>query len=287
MRIPVRLVEGMLQEPTTYIAAGGDDDDFQDLDAPEPEDVSSDDEGAQPAAQDPAVTADGKTKKKRKKPPKGQRQSALEYAASREVARTITQRSTAEQAKWLSSIDPGAGAATALDVSPFTDAHVQAVPLEGTLEERLSHVHDWEKLFCNTEQAIGKPSALLVTSSAVGAVNIIRQLPNFNKACRIGKLFAKHFKVPEQQDFLAVQPVCLAVGTPHRLLELATLGSLKLDKLKLILVDVQLDAKQRTLLDQPETSKPFWDLIHDYCTGLSSGQTAVALLTATTPQLST
>ncbi len=70
MRIPVRLVEGMLQEPTRYIAAGGDDDDFQDLDVPEPEDVSSDDEGAQPAAQDPAVTADGKTKKKRKKPPK-------------------------------------------------------------------------------------------------------------------------------------------------------------------------------------------------------------------------
>ena len=151
------------------------------------------------------------------------------------------------------------------------------MPVEGTLEERLSHVHDWNKLFCNTEQAIGRPNALLVTSSAMGAVNIIRQLPNFNKvgtslcrhclvplvcaavhqlvrprriwlllqACRIGKLFAKHFKVAEQQDFLAVQPVCLAVGTPHRLLELAALASLKLDKLKLIVVDVQLDAKQR------------------------------------------
>ena len=139
-------------------------------------------------------------------------------------------------------------------------------------------MHDWKKLFCNTEQAIGVPNALLVTSSAMGAVNIIRQLPNFNKvgtslrrhclvplvcadahqlvsppqgvwlllqACRIGKLFAKHFKVAEQQDFLAVQPVCLAVGTPHRLLELAELASLKLDKLKLILLDVQLDAKQR------------------------------------------
>ena len=57
----------------------------------------------------------------------GQRQSTLEYDASREVARTITQRSTAEQAKWLSSIDPGAGAATALDVSPFTGANQLAL----------------------------------------------------------------------------------------------------------------------------------------------------------------
>ena len=80
-------------------------------------------------------------------------------------------------------------------------------------------------------------------------VRIIRQPPSgcclLLQACRIGKLFAKHFKVAEQQDFLAMQPVCLAVGTPHRLLALAKSASLKLDKLKLILIDVQLDAKQR------------------------------------------
>ena len=67
MRNSVLLVEGGVQTSTGYIAAGGDDDDFQELDVPEPEDISSNDEGAQPAAQDPAVTADGKTKKKRKK----------------------------------------------------------------------------------------------------------------------------------------------------------------------------------------------------------------------------
>ena len=64
------MVEGKVQKATGCIAAGGDDDDFQGLEVPEPEDVSSGDEGAQPAAQDSAVTADGKTKKKRKKAPK-------------------------------------------------------------------------------------------------------------------------------------------------------------------------------------------------------------------------
>ncbi len=65
------------------------------------------------------------------------------------------------------------------------------------------------------------------------------------QACKVGKLFAKHFKVEEQRAELAQRRLAVAVGTPNRLTKLADLGALRLDRLRLIAVDVHLDAKQR------------------------------------------
>ena len=59
------------------------------------------------------------------------------------------------------------------------------------------------------------------------------------------KLFAKHFKVAEQQALLTKSAPAIAVGTPHRLAQLADLGALQLGRLRLVLIDVALDAKQR------------------------------------------
>lgn len=64
----------------------------------------------------------------------------------------------------------------------------------------------------------------------------------------MAKLFAKHFKVGEQQEGLSKAPVAIAVGTPNRLGKLADLGALRLDRVKYLLVDVALDAKQRCAL---------------------------------------
>lgn len=63
--------------------------------------------------------------------------------------------------------------------------------------------------------------------------------------CRIAKLFAKHFKVAEQQKLLEGAAVGVASGTPNRLCKLADLGALKTDHLQLLVLDVHLDAKQR------------------------------------------
>ena len=65
------------------------------------------------------------------------------------------------------------------------------------------------------------------------------------QACRIAKLFSKHIKVPEQQQHLDSHAVGIGCGTPNRLLKLADIDALKLDRLRLLLLDVQLDAKQR------------------------------------------
>lgn len=61
----------------------------------------------------------------------------------------------------------------------------------------------------------------------------------------MAKLFAKHFKVEEQQKLLDSTVVGIASGTPNRLNKLANLDSLKLDRLRLLVLDVHIDAKQR------------------------------------------
>ena len=66
--------------------------------------------------------------------------------------------------------------------------------------------------------------------------------------CRIAKLFAKHFKVEEQQSDLSSRAVNIASGTPNRMTKLAESGHLKLDRLQLLLLDCALDAKNRLAL---------------------------------------
>ena len=61
----------------------------------------------------------------------------------------------------------------------------------------------------------------------------------------MAKLFAKHLKVGDQQAALLQGAPAIGVGTPHRLAQLAGLGALRLDRLRLVLLDVALDAKQR------------------------------------------
>lgn len=61
----------------------------------------------------------------------------------------------------------------------------------------------------------------------------------------MAKLFAKHFKIEEQIKDLQSRSVNIAAGTPHRVGKLVAVGSLRLDRLKLVILDVALDAKQR------------------------------------------
>lgn len=67
----------------------------------------------------------------------------------------------------------------------------------------------------------------------------------FLQACRVAKLFAKHFKVDEQEKELQARCVNIAVGTPNRIAKLAELGALNFGRLKLIVIDCALDAKER------------------------------------------
>ncbi len=59
------------------------------------------------------------------------------------------------------------------------------------------------------------------------------------------KAFAKHLKLERQKAMLAEGCYGMVAGTPHRLAALASVGALHLDHLRLLVVDVRIDAKQQ------------------------------------------
>ncbi|KAF9430327.1 cms1 ribosomal small subunit [Podila epigama] len=98
----------------------------------------------------------------------------------------------------------------------------------------------------------GSPVVLIVSASGSHAVDVIRALPLFSEAAKVGKLFAKHLKVSEQVYFLENTVTHISVGTPNRIEKLIEDGALHLDRLELVVLDCSRDAKRRTLLDIPE-----------------------------------
>lgn len=135
------------------------------------------------------------------------------------------------------------------------------------LVEGLQHIEpNWKTLFANRNtEPKGCPAALIVTASAIRAVEMIRELADFHRACRIAKLFSKHFKVQEQLDYLSSHAVCVGIGTPARLSKLVDCGALDTAKLQYLILDLTLDAKKKTLVDIKETSDELWFFLTKYC----------------------
>ena len=125
----------------------------------------------------------------------------------------------------------------------------------------------------------GAPTALFVTGAALRVVDVTRVLKDKklrgDKGGEVAKLFAKHFKLEEHVKYLKRTKVGAAVGTPGRIGKLLCetgetillfslslhpipcafdLDALSLSALTHIILDVTFrDAKNRTLLDLPET----------------------------------
>jgi hypothetical protein len=62
------------------------------------------------------------------------------------------------------------------------------------------------------------------------------------------KAFAKHLKLEAQRALLAAERFGMAAGTPARLAQLAALGALRMDGLRLLVVDVRANDKQQCAL---------------------------------------
>ena len=155
--------------------------------------------------------AGGKKAKKRRK--RGQKLSAVEFEARRDLVRQIAECPAEEQADWLWGSLQQHTAASALERGGLVAAGMAPLPAERSLEARLKALQpgSWQAEFCGgvssgkqrqgqrqarqQERPPGSPSLLLVSPSAIGAVGLIKLCPQFHGACRIGKLFAKHMKV--------------------------------------------------------------------------------------------
>lgn len=107
------------------------------------------------------------------------------------------------------------------------------------------------------------PVLLILSSSAIRCVELLKGLLSIRSKCTIAKLFAKHFKLADQVSFLASHRSPIAIGTPARILRLGQEPSKPIDfeKITHIIIDTARDAKDRTVFDVPEVRKELIDLM--------------------------
>jgi protein CMS1 len=193
--------------------------------------------------------------------------SSAQFEENKSIAANIAQRSSKEQADWLWASYQRSTPAGDLerDSTGLTSSCIATLPNGasiGSLEQGLKTLEpNWRQELCSTEgRSPGQLAALILSPAALGCTSMIQACPDFNRQCRIAKLFAKHFKVHEQVEALKSQPAAIGAGTPNRLAKLVEEEALKIDKIRYIVLDVRLDAKQRTILDQAEVTGDWWAL---------------------------
>ncbi|PSR85719.1 U3-containing 90S pre-ribosomal complex subunit-domain containing protein [Coniella lustricola] len=104
----------------------------------------------------------------------------------------------------------------------------------------------------------GSPHTIVVAGAGLRAADLVRSTRTFQKKENVvAKLFAKHFKVAEQVEFLKKNRTGIAIGTPARLMALLDEGALSIEHLKRIVVDAShIDQKKRGVMDMKETMMP-------------------------------
>ncbi|XP_064167049.1 protein CMSS1 [Anguilla rostrata] len=94
---------------------------------------------------------------------------------------------------------------------------------------------------------------LIVCSSALRAIELIKQMTTFKGEAKVIKLFAKHIKVEEQVKLLDKAVTHIGVGTPGRIKALIEKEGLSLPALRFLVLDWNWrDQKQRRMVDVPE-----------------------------------
>lgn len=92
------------------------------------------------------------------------------------------------------------------------------------------------------------PQVLVV---CIGATRAVALFPHLRRRlhCRVAKLFARHLKVEEQAKMLDEADFPVAIGTPNRFLKLIEHGALSLDRLELVVFDMNRGPKGWNVLD--------------------------------------
>lgn len=145
---------------------------------------------------------------------------------------------------------------------PFTEDHFCQVSITNS-NKKCSFVQGMDVCLPNLRELIksgpnaaGSPYVVVVCSAAARAADVINLISKDMK-CKIGKLFARHFKVQDQVVALR-QHFPIVVGTPNRLFKLIEMGALVLSDLKLLLIDMELDMKSYSVLNLPGVYEDFY-----------------------------
>ncbi|KAI4896959.1 hypothetical protein NFI96_017930 [Prochilodus magdalenae] len=97
---------------------------------------------------------------------------------------------------------------------------------------------------------------LIICSSALRTIDLIKQLTTFKGDAKVLKLFAKHIKINDQIKLLGKGVVHIGVGTPGRVATLIEKEGMNLQTLQYLVLDWNYrDQKQRRMIDIPEVSQ--------------------------------
>ncbi|XP_005097782.1 protein CMSS1 [Aplysia californica] len=113
---------------------------------------------------------------------------------------------------------------------------------------------------------LGSPCLLIITSSAIRAVELNRQIKDFlDGKCKVAKLFAKHMKVEDQKKFLSKTNCQVGIGTPGRISVLIKQGALHIESLVGVVLDWNWrDQKLKRLVDIPEVRGDLMTLLREH-----------------------
>ncbi|XP_054822764.1 uncharacterized protein LOC129321061 [Prosopis cineraria] len=133
---------------------------------------------------------------------------------------------------------------------------------------RAAFGQSWKEVLCEGQLVEGKvdagsPAVLIVSSSALRSIELLRGFRSLTKECRAVKLFSKHMKVEEQVSLLKNR-INIASGTPSRIKKLIDTEALGLSRLQVLLLDIHADVKGYSLFTLPQVSDEFWDLFKTY-----------------------
>ncbi|XP_026151330.1 protein CMSS1 isoform X2 [Mastacembelus armatus] len=103
---------------------------------------------------------------------------------------------------------------------------------------------------------------LIVCSSALRTIELIKQLTTFKGEAKAVKLFAKHIKIEEQVKLLQKGVTHIGVGTPARISALIEKEGLNLQALRYLILDWNWrDQKLRRMVDIPEVKLDLMKLL--------------------------
>ncbi|XP_072300888.1 protein CMSS1 isoform X2 [Eucyclogobius newberryi] len=106
---------------------------------------------------------------------------------------------------------------------------------------------------------------LIVCSSALRTIELIKQLTTFKGEAKVLKLFAKHIKIEEQVKLLQKGITHIGVGTPGRISALIEQEGLHLQSLRYVVLDWNWrDQKLRRMVDIPEIKLDFMNLLEKF-----------------------
>ncbi|KAK9146095.1 hypothetical protein Sjap_005998 [Stephania japonica] len=160
---------------------------------------------------------------------------------------------------------------SSLELESLKDSCIveQSQGLDEDLEALSKHMKrafgkSWKEVLCEGklvegEVDPGNPAVLVISTSALRSLELLRSLRPLTSECRAAKLFAKHMKVEEQVSSLKSR-VNIACGTPSRIKKLIEIDVLELSRLAVLVLDMHTDAKGYSLFTLPQVSGEFWDL---------------------------